>query len=126
MVAKEKSAKAQKMMLAIITIIRNVLKISHKIFYRWIFHSEMLKQKRCIIFGVVGIAFEATKVFTETLQRRHQEKVKKKGWHFPRVFVTFFVVILSCFLFKLGESQYKVSRSLLLLISSNVRIAHNA
>ena len=125
MVAKEKSAKAQKMMLAI-NIITNVLKISHKIFYRWIFHSEMLQQKRCIIFGVVGIAFEATKVFTETLQRRHQEKVKKKGWHFPRVFVTFFVVILSCFLFKLGESQYKVSRSLLLLISSNVRIAHNA
>ena len=124
MVAKEKSAKAQKMMLY--AIIRNVLKISHKIFYRWIFHSEMLQQKRCIIFGVVGIAFEATKVFTETLQRRHQEKVKKKGWHFPRVFVTFSVVILSCFLFKLGESQYKVSRSLLLLISSNVRIAHNA
>ena len=42
MVAKEKSAKAQKMMLAI-NIITNVLKISHKIFYRWIFHSEMLQ-----------------------------------------------------------------------------------
>ena len=78
MVAKEKSAKAQKMMLAI-TIIRNVLKISHKIFYRWIFHSEMLQQKRCIIFGVVGIAFEATKVFTETLQSLKKKSRKKVG-----------------------------------------------